>query len=121
MYQSFATAVMLVLVAVTAGRARETAASDTLSFSRDIRPILSEHCFQCHGPDADARQADLRLDDAAAARRVLQPGQSGQSELLRRILSADLDERMPPADSKKPLTDEQKQLLARWIHSGAPY
>jgi hypothetical protein len=76
-----------------------------VEFNRDIRPILAEKCFQCHGPDAAARQADLRLDDAAAARAVLEPGDSGSSELVRRIFAVDPDERMPPADSGKTLTD----------------
>ena len=96
-------------------------AADELQFNRDIRPILSENCFQCHGPDAAARQADLRLDDAAAARHVLEAGDSGQSELVRRILTTDPAERMPPADSGKTLTDEQKKLLARWVSEGASF
>src|SRR5438093_1384725 len=119
MHKLPANVAILVAVAFAAGGAVEAAAADVLNFSRDIRPILSEHCFQCHGPDADARQADLRLDDAAAAQRVLKPGDSGQHELLRRILSSDPDERMPPADSKKPLTDGQKRVLSRWIKEGA--
>ena len=99
----------------------EAAAAEALEFNRDIRPILSEHCFQCHGPDAEARKADLRLDDAVAARHVLKSDDSGQNELLKRILSADADERMPPADSKKPLTDEQKRILASWVGEGSRY
>lgn len=99
----------------------EAAAAEALEFNRDIRPILSEHCFQCHGPDAEARKGDLRLDDAAAARRVLKGNDSSQNELLKRILSVDADERMPPADSKKPLSDEQKRILARWVGEGSRY
>ena len=95
--------------------------ADEIVFNRDIRPILSENCFQCHGPDSGARQADLRLDDAEAARAVIKPGHAGQSELARRILAADPDERMPPPDSRKSLTDEQKQRLIRWIDQGAEF
>ena len=96
-------------------------AADEIVFNRDIRPILSENCFQCHGPDGAARQADLRLDDADAARAVIEPGKPQASELVRRILSSDPDMRMPPADSRKSLSDAQKQLLKRWIEQGAEY
>src|SRR5690349_1180812 len=116
--------VQVAIVAVTAlclAAASNAGAGDELEFNRDIRPILSEHCFACHGPDAAARQADLRLDDPAAAQPVLQPGKTGQSELVRRILATDPDERMPPADFNKPLTDDQKKLLARWVQEGARY
>ncbi|MBW3541222.1 MAG: hypothetical protein KY476_13215, partial [Planctomycetes bacterium] len=76
-----------------------------MDFARDVRPILSENCFQCHGPDADQRQADLRLDrreDAFAKRdggAVLVAGKPHESELFRRIASDDPDLRMPPPDS----------------------
>jgi mono/diheme cytochrome c family protein len=96
-------------------------AADELQFNRDIRPILSENCFRCHGPDVAARQADLRLDDASAARHVLTAAGSEQSELLRRILTTDPAERMPPADSGKTLTEAQKKLLARWVSEGADF
>src|SRR5438552_3702807 len=102
MHKSFANAALLLVLVGIAGLASE-ASADALRFDRDIRPILSEHCLQCHGPDADARKADLRLDDAVAASRVLKPGDSGQSELVRRVLSADAEERMPPPEAKKPL------------------
>lgn len=110
-----------IALSVLSGWGLETVSAEALEFNRDIRPILSEHCFQCHGPDAEARKGDLRLDDAAAARRVLKGNDSGQNELLKRILSTDADERMPPADSKKPLTDEQKRILARWVGEGSRY
>ncbi len=109
------------LLAVAAGMPDFGRAEDEIVFNRDIRPILSENCFQCHGPDSGARQADLRLDDAEAARAVIKPGHADQSELVRRILAADPDERMPPPDSRKSLTDEQKQLLVRWIDQGAEF
>jgi hypothetical protein len=96
-------------------------AEGEIVFNRDIRPILSENCFLCHGPDADARQADLRLDVAEAAKAVITPGNADESELMRRILSDDPAEQMPPADSRKALSTGQKQLLARWVNEGADY
>ncbi len=108
-------------LAFAAATARGLEAAETLDFNRDVRPILAAHCFHCHGPDAEARQGELRLDDAATARRVLKAGKSGQSELVRRILAVDADERMPPVDANKPLADEQKQILTRWIQEGAGY
>lgn len=97
------------------------AAADDILFNRDIRPILSEHCFQCHGPDSASRQADLRLDDAEYARKILVAGQGQPSEFARRILSTDPDERMPPAESGKALSEAQKQLLVRWVESGSEF
>jgi hypothetical protein len=96
-------------------------AADQLQFNRDIRPILSENCLTCHGPDAGARQGELRLDDEAAARHVLVTGDSGQSELVRRILTTDPAERMPPPDSGKVLTEDQKKILARWVSEGGTF
>jgi mono/diheme cytochrome c family protein len=121
MHKLFAKAAMIVVLAATAGRPSKAAGTDALDFNRDIRPILSENCFRCHGPDTAARQADLRLDDAAAAQAVLRRGDNGQSELVRRIVSTDPDVRMPPADSGKDLTERQRQLLARWVDEGAHY
>jgi hypothetical protein len=96
-------------------------------FSRDIRPILSENCFQCHGPDEDAREGELRLDSKAGlladrgGYHVVVPGDLEQSELHRRIRAEDPDEVMPPKDSKKQLTDHQKRLIEQWIKSGASW
>lgn len=99
------------------------AAETALTFNRDIRPILSENCYQCHGPDKD-RKAGLRLDDREAAIDfgALEPGDADSSYMLDRIESDDPDEVMPPPWSKKPpLTDEQKQRLRDWINAGAEY
>ncbi|WP_422928882.1 PSD1 and planctomycete cytochrome C domain-containing protein [Singulisphaera sp. PoT] len=95
----------------------------TVEFNRDIRPILSENCFHCHGPDKNRRKADLRLDrrDSALAKNAIVPGQPDDSELVARILSDDHDEAMPPASENKTLTPQQKDLLARWIREGAEY
>ena len=98
--------------------------SAPLSYSRDIRPILSENCFACHGFDKSAREADLRLDIRQGAvddGGVIEAGASGSSTLVERITSADPDERMPPAESRHDLSAEQIQKLCRWIDEGAVY
>jgi hypothetical protein len=94
-----------------------------ISFNRDIRPILSENCFYCHGQDANKRKADLRLDsrDAALAKNAFIPGNPDESELVKRLVSSDPDEVMPPPDSHRSLSDSQHALLRRWIAEGAPY
>ena len=94
-----------------------------LRYSRDIRPILAEKCFKCHGPDDKTREADLRLDrrEEAIAAGAVAPGKADDSELVRRILSDDPQERMPPPASRKELTAEQKERLRRWIDEGAEY
>ena len=94
-----------------------------IEFNRDIRPILSDNCFYCHGPDAQHRQADLRLDrseEAIKAAAIL-PGKASESTLIHRIFSDDADLLMPPGDSNKKLTDAQKSLLRDWIDQGAEY
>lgn len=98
----------------------------TVSFNRDIRPILSDRCFACHGPDAMTREAGLRFDipdgDEGALGSAIQPGSIEKSEAWRRINSDDDDELMPPPDAHiKPLSNEEKQLLKKWIESGAEY
>jgi hypothetical protein len=98
-------------------------AAEPLEYNRDIRPILAENCFTCHGPDSAARQAELRLDqrEAAIEHDAIVPGKPAQSSLVTRVFSDDADERMPPADSKKKLTEAQKELLKRWVAEGAEY
>ena len=98
-----------------------------IDFNRDIRPILSDKCVFCHGPDKEQRQADLRLDtrDGAMAdldgHSAIVPGKPDDSELVKRILSTDEFEQMPPPDSKRSLSKEEKQLLIEWIEQGAEY
>ncbi len=95
-----------------------------LQYNRDIRPILSENCFACHGPDSAARKAGLRLDlrDAAIAKEAFKPGKSAESEMIGRILLPDDDETvMPPPKSHKKLTPAQKETLKAWIDQGADY
>ena len=100
-----------------------TAASPDIDFNRDIRPILSENCFYCHGQDGQKREADLRLDDRAAAiaAGAIVPGDPGASAILERVHSTDPDVLMPPPDSNRRLSDAQKKLLDRWIREGAEY
>jgi hypothetical protein len=113
-------------VFLAAGAARPVY-GDAVDFQRDIRPILSRHCFKCHGPDDKARKAKLRLDlrDTAvqggrSGMPAVVPGKPGDSELVRRI-GADESEVMPPPATKNPLTESQKQLLRRWVAEGADY
>ena len=93
-----------------------------VEFGRDVRPILAGKCFACHGPDENHREADLRLDlrDEAIDYGAIQPG-SLDSELIRRILSDDPDEVMPPPASGDALSVDEKQVLKQWIESGAEY
>ena len=97
--------------------------SRPVEYNRDIRPILSENCFYCHGPDKGNRKADLRLDDriTALVMKAITPRLLEESELVARIASNDEMEMMPPPDSTKKLTDDQKELLKRWIAEGAEY
>ncbi|WP_298864408.1 PSD1 and planctomycete cytochrome C domain-containing protein [uncultured Gimesia sp.] len=91
-------------------------------FNEDIRPILAEHCLHCHGPDAEKRQADLRLDiERAAKESAIVSMKPNESEFFRRITSKDPDLRMPPADTGKSLSAKQIALVRKWIQNGAPY
>ena len=108
-----------------------TPANKTVDFNRDVRGMLSENCFKCHGPDAKTRKNGkqlLRLDQPENARTELAdgahaivPGHPEKSELVRRITTNDLDEKMPPPDSDKKLTREQITVLTKWIKQGAQY
>ncbi len=100
--------------------------AEPVRFSRDILPILSEHCFTCHGPDPQARKADLRLDQKSSALRtkdpIIIPGKSAASELIARVTSTDADEVMPPRKAGKPsLTAREIELLRAWIDQGAAW
>jgi hypothetical protein len=102
-------------------------AESPVDFRRDVRPILSDNCLECHGPDEAAREADLRLDTPEGAFTTLfgstpiVPGNPDESEVIYRITTTDRDERMPPADSKKDFTKEDAAILTRWIEQGAAY
>jgi hypothetical protein len=94
-----------------------------IEYNRDVRPILIDACISCHGPDSASRQADLRLDrrDDAVELAAIVPGDPDSSEMIRRILSEDESEVMPPPETKKHLTAAQKETLVRWIKEGAEY
>lgn len=98
-------------------------ATAEIEFNRDIRPILSDACFACHGPDKNARQADLRLDDRQAAidSNAIVPNDADGSSILERIVSTDPELVMPPPKTGKSITREQRELLTRWINQGAEY
>ena len=93
-------------------------AASPLDFARDIRPLLSDACYNCHGPDAKARKGNLRLDDRAAA---LGAGVLADGEMLRRLTSTDPDERMPPPESNRVLSDENRTKLTQWLEAGAAW
>lgn len=120
-----------VAVSVTAAAAdgtshaaeRSPAGAGGPEYNADIRPILAEHCFACHGADSGSREAGLRLDvrDEAIEAGAIVPGDPGASEMLARVLSDDPDLVMPPPETDKPLSDTQREILRRWLAAGAEY
>ncbi len=110
------------------GAGHVSAGEGKLQFNRDIRPILSNNCCLCHGPDAKHREGGLRLDEVAGATTKLEsgqtaiiPGDANASELVKRILSTDPNVMMPPPNSGKQITAEQRETLKRWVAEGAEY
>ncbi|MGN6544109.1 MAG: DUF1549 domain-containing protein, partial [Aureliella sp.] len=121
---AFPPALLCLLACWFACSATTSMAGDEVEFNRDVRGILSDKCFACHGPDANKREADLRLDerDQAIAAGAIVPGKPDESELVRRILSDDPEERMPPASSKLgQLTKSEIETLKQWVAEGAEY
>jgi hypothetical protein len=110
---------------LTAARTAHTPREEPVDFARDIRPILTDKCFLCHGPDEGAREADLRLDVAHSATQdrggyaAIVPGDADASEVILRILDA--SDPMPPKKSELTLTDREKELLRRWVEEGAEW
>ncbi len=103
-------------------------AADPVSFSRDIRPVMSDTCFKCHGPDDKTRKGKLRLDVREEALKAgksgkvaLIPGKPEKSEIIARLFTANTDDVMPPADSHKTISAAQKELFRRWVAEGAKY
>ena len=101
---------------------------ETVDYNRHVKPILSDRCFKCHGPDRSKIEAGLQLASLEGATQHLKsgavaidPGHSGRSELVRRILSHDPEEVMPTPKSNLTLTSEEKAILIRWIEQGAIY
>jgi hypothetical protein len=116
------------LLVLTSAAIHSTATAQTVDFNRDVRPIFSNRCLACHGPDNAKREAGLRLDDAAVATKALDsghvaivPNDPGASELLHRITSTDESVRMPPPHFGKPLTEREIAVLRRWISEGAHF
>src|SRR5687768_6823041 len=116
------------LSACLAAQPRAAGAAGAVDFNRDVRPILSENCFACHGPDEQKRKAGLRLDlrdavlkEAESGAVPIVPGKPDESELLKRVTTLDADEKMPPARSQKQLTPRQIETLRNWVAEGAKY
>ena len=115
------------LIGLLLAASAAVADEDPIRFDRDIKPILSNHCYPCHGPSESDREAKLRLDvqkEALAARKkgpAVKPGDLAGSGVWKRITHADADERMPPPDAKKPLNARQIELIRRWIKAGAEW
>lgn len=114
---------LLSLGCLTGGLRAAESTANRVEYNRDIRPILSDTCFHCHGPDKNTRKAKLRLDvrEDALARGAFVPGKPTESELVKRLFSSDPEELMPPPEAHKPLNPAQKELLQRWIAQGAEY
>ncbi len=111
------------VVAVTVSASQIGCADEPVNFGLEIRQILSDKCFLCHGPAEETREADLRLDvrDSAIAAGAIKPGMTSDSELLKRITSLDPSEVMPPPETGKQVTEAERSLLKRWIEQGAIY
>lgn len=114
-------AVLSLTASVVAPAIAYSADSETVSYAVEVRPILASKCWNCHGPDSETREGDLRLDLRDAAKHVLVGSENGQAELIKRILSGDDEIQMPPAHSKKPLTQSEIKRLVRWVEQGAVY
>ena len=113
-----------VLPLVAAGAADQPAAAmSDVHFNRDIRPILSDNCFRCHGPELKSRKAKLRLDvrEVALEKEAFVPGKPDESEMIRRLETDIAEDHMPPADTHKIVTPAQIDVLRRWIAAGATY
>ncbi|NOS71678.1 MAG: DUF1549 domain-containing protein, partial [Verrucomicrobia bacterium] len=100
-----------------------TGAAEPVRFNRDVRPILSDNCFRCHGPDPKNRKAKLRLDvrEVALTKNAFVPGKPDKSEMIRRIETDDVEDHMPPPAMHKVVTPAQRKILRRWISEGAVY
>lgn len=112
----------LILLFTNGGKGSE------VEFLRDVRPILAGHCFKCHGPDEESRKSKLRLDiredalkPAKSGKHAIVPGKVEESELVRRVTTDDEDDLMPPPSAKLPLSSKDKEVLRKWIASGAEY
>ena len=123
-----AIATLVLLLPIIGAWASAADSAERLTFNRDIRPILAEHCFTCHGQDKAARKSDLRLDEREAALKggksgdaAIIPGRPEASVLIKRVLTTDPDDIMPPTKAKNPLKPAEIATLRRWIVQGADY
>ena len=121
-------AMIQILISIEATPITADVAQPTIQYGRDIRPILSDRCFHCHGPDDEARQASLRLDSFESAtsfrndRRPIVPGDATASPVWQRISSGNPNDQMPPPGSGKHRLDEHEiELVRQWIDAGAEY
>ncbi len=119
---------LAIAAAASLSDANAAASTGKVDFNRDVRPILSDNCFACHGPDTQKIKGGLRLDLRSAAtaaaksgKSAIVPGKPAESELVRRLFTSDPDDVMPPPESHKTLTPAQRDLLSRWITEGAEY
>jgi hypothetical protein len=114
---------LLMALALSPSARAEAPLPKTVDFNRDIRPILSENCYACHGPDRNQRKADLRLDtrNGLFIESIVVPGKPDQSEIYKRLVAADVNDRMPNKASGKTLTPREIGLVKRWIEQGAPW
>src|SRR5438477_11725959 len=110
-FKTISSAVFVSLISLCTGAAAQQTSS--IEFNRDIRPIITENCYACHGPDKNQRKAKLRLDqrEVAIERGAIVPGKPEESKLIEHIFSTDADEVMPPPKSRKVLSAAQKELL----------
>ncbi len=108
-------------VAILVALGSRLAAAQPIDYNRDIRPLLADNCFNCHGPDEKQRKAKLRLDTREGLLRVVVAGKPSDSELARRVLADDVKLLMPPPKSGKALKPQHKDLLRRWIEQGAAW
>ena len=120
--------VIMAVATVSCAGAGLGRAEEEIHFDRSVRPILAKHCFACHGPDEETREAGLRLDQREAAvaeldsgLRAIVPGNSDESEMIVRINSEDPDLRMPPADAHQQLSEAEKEIVRKWVEQGADY
>ena len=112
---------ILASIFYSSAQAIQNPSTSKIDFNRDIRPILSDKCFMCHGPDAPAKKIRLRLDSEAAALAAIVPGNPEQSKLIKRITHADEAMKMPPVDSSRTLSKSEIELLKEWIRQGAQW
>jgi hypothetical protein len=111
----------LIILALGMACGASSALGQAVDFESQIKPLLSDRCFVCHGPDENARKADLHLYSREGAMDVISPGEPEASELYKRLVTTDADDLMPPPDSKLSLSNSEKELIRRWIAEGAEW